>query len=192
RRDRGGARARSGHGARRHGRAAAYGGPVARGVEEGGPGDGEAAAWGAARVAAGARRHGGPERRAAGPGVCGGGAAQRARRDVARRHGEGRQRGRAHACGSGPRPVSRDGRRPGRSRSIRRGTVRPPPGGRVVTLQLTTSVKYLKGVGPKRAEALMRLGIRTVGDLLYHAPHRYRSEERRVGKEWRSRWSTDQ
>jgi len=42
-----------------------------------------------------------------------------------------------------------------------------------VTLQLTTSVKYLKGVGPKRAEALARLGIRSVGDLLYHAPHRY-------------------
>src|SRR5439155_18806603 len=35
------------------------------------------------------------------------------------------------------------------------------------------AVKYLKGVGPKRAEALARLGIRSVGDLLYHAPHRY-------------------
>ena len=40
-------------------------------------------------------------------------------------------------------------------------------------LTLTTSVKYLKGVGPKRAESLARLGIRSVGDLLYHAPHRY-------------------
>src|SRR5438876_8875955 len=40
-------------------------------------------------------------------------------------------------------------------------------------LNLTSPVKFLKGVGPKRAEALQRLGIRTAGDLLYHAPHRY-------------------
>jgi ATP-dependent DNA helicase RecG len=42
-----------------------------------------------------------------------------------------------------------------------------------MALSLRTSVKYLKGVGPKRAEALARLGVRTMGDLLYHAPHRY-------------------
>src|SRR5438874_4761476 len=40
-------------------------------------------------------------------------------------------------------------------------------------LTLTSPVKFLKGVGPKRAEALQRLGIRTMGDLLYHVPHRY-------------------
>jgi ATP-dependent DNA helicase RecG len=40
-------------------------------------------------------------------------------------------------------------------------------------LQLNSPVKFLKGVGPKRAEALQRLGIRTAGDLLSHTPHRY-------------------
>src|SRR5947199_611613 len=35
------------------------------------------------------------------------------------------------------------------------------------------SVKYPQRVVPKRAEALAPHGIRTGGDLLYHAPHRY-------------------
>ena len=42
-----------------------------------------------------------------------------------------------------------------------------------MALTLGSPVKFLKGVGPKRAEALQRLGIRTAGDLLYHVPHRY-------------------
>ena len=42
-----------------------------------------------------------------------------------------------------------------------------------MALELRSPVKFLKGVGPARAEALARLGIRSVGDLLYHAPHRY-------------------
>src|SRR6058998_3781730 len=42
-----------------------------------------------------------------------------------------------------------------------------------MALTLTSPVKFLKGVGPKRAEALQRLGVRTAGDLLYHVPHRY-------------------
>jgi ATP-dependent DNA helicase RecG len=42
-----------------------------------------------------------------------------------------------------------------------------------MTLELTTSVQYLRGVGPRRAEAFARLGVRTIEDLLYHTPHRY-------------------
>lgn len=38
---------------------------------------------------------------------------------------------------------------------------------------LTQSVQYLKGVGPSRAELLERLGIQTVGDLLFHFPRSY-------------------
>ena len=36
-----------------------------------------------------------------------------------------------------------------------------------------TSVQYLKGVGPKRAEALQAQGVRTIGDLLDYPPFRY-------------------
>ncbi len=41
------------------------------------------------------------------------------------------------------------------------------------TLDLTTAVQFLKGVGPARARSLARLGIETVGDLLAHYPRRY-------------------
>lgn len=40
-------------------------------------------------------------------------------------------------------------------------------------IRLDTPVKYLKGIGERRAEALERLGIRTARDLLWHLPHRY-------------------
>ena len=40
--------------------------------------------------------------------------------------------------------------------------------------ELTTDIKYLKGVGPKRAELLTReLGIETIGDLISLYPFRY-------------------
>ncbi len=40
------------------------------------------------------------------------------------------------------------------------------------------AVQYLKGVGPFRAKLLARLGVFTVGDLLYYFPRRY--EDRRA------------
>ncbi len=43
----------------------------------------------------------------------------------------------------------------------------------VPTIRLNMPVKFLKGVGERRAEGLERLGIVTAGDLLWHLPHRY-------------------
>lgn len=47
-------------------------------------------------------------------------------------------------------------------------------------LTLQTELTYLKGIGPKRAELLAKLGLQTVHDLLYYFPARY--EDRRVVK----------
>lgn len=38
---------------------------------------------------------------------------------------------------------------------------------------LQTEVQYLKGIGPRLAESLRKLGLRTVGDVLWHLPRRY-------------------
>src|SRR3954469_9643123 len=46
---------------------------------------------------------------------------------------------------------------------------RPAP----AAVRLDTPVKFLKGVGERRAEQLERLGIRPARDLLRHLPHRY-------------------
>lgn len=40
-------------------------------------------------------------------------------------------------------------------------------------MRLDTPVKFLKGIGERRAEAFARLGIYTAQDLLWHLPHRY-------------------
>jgi ATP-dependent DNA helicase RecG len=49
---------------------------------------------------------------------------------------------------------------------------------------LSKPVQYLKGVGPRRAQALKNLGIETVGDLLNHFPreHEDRTEKVPIGK----------
>jgi ATP-dependent DNA helicase RecG len=45
-------------------------------------------------------------------------------------------------------------------------------------LELTASVQYVKGVGPQRAAALAREGVRSVDDLLYRVPLRYEDRRR--------------
>jgi ATP-dependent DNA helicase RecG len=44
-------------------------------------------------------------------------------------------------------------------------------------MDLATSVQYVKGIGPQRAEVLAKAGVATVEDLLFHLPLRY--EDRR-------------
>src|SRR5450631_250283 len=43
---------------------------------------------------------------------------------------------------------------------------------------LATPLQYLKGVGPRRAADLERVGLRTVEDLLYRFPIRYEDRSR--------------
>ncbi|MEK7381391.1 MAG: hypothetical protein AAB075_10305 [Gemmatimonadota bacterium] len=43
----------------------------------------------------------------------------------------------------------------------------------MAVLRLDTPVKFLKGVGERRAEAFEQLGIHSAQDLLWHLPHRY-------------------
>jgi ATP-dependent DNA helicase RecG len=40
-------------------------------------------------------------------------------------------------------------------------------------LRLDTPVKFLKGIGERRAELFAKLGVETAQDLLWHLPHRY-------------------
>jgi ATP-dependent DNA helicase RecG len=49
----------------------------------------------------------------------------------------------------------------------------PTKGDAARGLRLDTPVKFLKGVGERRADALARLGVATAQDLLWHLPHRY-------------------
>ena len=48
----------------------------------------------------------------------------------------------------------------------------------VSTSDLDKSIQYIKGVGPKRAQSLGKLGIHTVKDLLYYFPRTYQDRSR--------------
>ena len=45
---------------------------------------------------------------------------------------------------------------------------------------INTPVQYVKGVGPKKAEALAKVGIFTVYDLLLYLPFRYEDRSQRL------------
>ena len=53
---------------------------------------------------------------------------------------------------------------------------------RRASVRLDTEVRFLKGVGDKRAQILAKLELYTLQDLLYHLPRRYedRSQFRRI------------
>ena len=57
-------------------------------------------------------------------------------------------------------------------------------------MDLHTDIKYLKGVGEKRASSLWRLGITNVGSLLYHFPVRY-EDWRNISKLYNAPFGTD-
>ena len=42
-----------------------------------------------------------------------------------------------------------------------------------ISTNLKTPVRYIKGVGPKKAEPFEKAGVLTLRDLLYYAPRRY-------------------
>ena len=42
-----------------------------------------------------------------------------------------------------------------------------------MTIELSTPLQFLKGVGPRKAADLKRAGLVTVEDLLYRLPFRY-------------------
>ena len=56
--------------------------------------------------------------------------------------------------------------------------------GPAASLDLETPVQYCKGIGPRRAELLKKLGISTVEDALYFLPWRYedRGNLRKIGR----------
>jgi ATP-dependent DNA helicase RecG len=45
-------------------------------------------------------------------------------------------------------------------------------------LELSTPLRFVKGIGPRRAEALAAEGVRSVEDLLFHFPFRYEDRSR--------------
>lgn len=59
-----------------------------------------------------------------------------------------------------------------------RAPTAPPAAHSTRGSSLESPAQFIKGVGPARAQQLARLGLYTIGDLLYHRPHRYEDRSR--------------
>ncbi len=59
-------------------------------------------------------------------------------------------------------------------------TTASAPGARAPSDPFARELRYLPGVGPRRAEMLARLGLRTVGELLLAAPRRHEDRRERT------------
>jgi ATP-dependent DNA helicase RecG len=76
---------------------------------------------------------------------------------------------------AGPKwPVPRPPRRPSPPRP-EKGRADSRPGGRTsqTPIALNASLTVLAGVGPRHAQTLAKLGLHTLGDMLYYFPRRY-------------------
>lgn len=73
-----------------------------------------------------------------------------------------------------PRPVGPPRKRAGASDPASRPDPAGRPGARPSAGHVDDAVTALRGIGPRQAEHLAALGVRTIRDLLYHAPSRYR------------------
>lgn len=93
--------------------------------------------------------------------------------------GAGGHAGSAPSRAPGPAPPAPDPPRPGAGLE-RVSSQRPRLQDPRRESPLARPVQFVKGVGPRRAALLERLGIRTVGDLLFHFPRDYLDRSRPV------------
>jgi ATP-dependent DNA helicase RecG len=65
-----------------------------------------------------------------------------------------------------------------------RGTLLHPPDASATPVALDTPIQYCKGIGPKRAELLKKIGINTVEEALFYIPWRYedRGNLKKIGR----------
>lgn len=143
--------------------------PAARGREEERRNDGAAMTRGKWSHPS----HGAPGEKAPGQPRGGGTAStQRPERGTGRGGEQAARRGRPSSPGP-PASERKESRFKGSGADVHGKSQAPPGKSRAPSDPLSSSVQYARGVGPKLAKKLERLGIATMKDLLYHFPRGY-------------------